>query len=200
MPAASGYPVQFDGTNGAVSLTTIDGLRYLGGYCSLQDVLDLFLNNDSYTKITLNNNKLIYVAIADATGDLDRALEPRYVTPVTGTNSLEHLRFIVKHWAAAKLNDLLLTNAGGTETHLAASLHHQETGAQRLDDIMLGVTQLFDAVSQVNGERPLFPAGAAAGWNPDVDPNLSPSTISELSGPLFGVRQNPQQTDPDWIP
>lgn len=193
MPTVSGYPVDFP------DIQTVDGTRNRGGYCTVADVRQLFLNADAASK-AMTNTQLIETLIADVAQDLDRALDLSYITPITGTNSIEHLRFANKHMAAAAFCDMLAMNTNeDPEVHIKASIVHHDKGSQRLDDICSGETQLFDAQVKIGGQKPSFPIGKGSGWNTDVDTTgifFDPNA----GAPLFGVRDDPAQRSDDWIP
>lgn len=196
MPLPTLYPVSFN------DLQTVDGTTYRGGYCSVADVQLLFLNTDNWQTLKANN-VLWETMIADAAQDIDRALEPYYVVPITGTNSLELMRFINKHMAASSIHEMLANNSGAhaqPEVHQSAAVVHQEKASQRLDDVTGGVSQLFDAVARTGGEKPAFPAGKAAGWNVDLDAGGVIPTDPISTGPLFGVRDEPLYVDDEWLP
>ncbi len=194
MPITPAYPVVF------TDLLTVDGTTYRGGYCTVADVRQLFANMDNFSKMTgAAGVTLFETIIADVAQDLDRAFEVMYVVPITGTNATQHLNFMSKYMAAASVFELLAHNSeGSSDKHMTAAVSHHEKASQRLDDIVRGVTQLFDAVTKGGGERPLWPAGKAAQWNTDVDPDL-PFVDPRGSAPLFGVRADPTYKDDRWI-
>lgn len=191
-PATPIYPFVF------TDITTADGLSYRGGYCSTGDVKMFLFNIDNDSRLSVNNI-LIETVIADVAADLDRALGLLYRVPITGSLAVQHMNMINKHMAIA---GLLMLSANGSAVGVEAvhtnSMIHHETGSQRLDDIVRGVTQLFDAVTLANGERSSFPAGIAARWNPDVDPGILVNN-PQATGPLFGTRYDPAYKDADWI-
>lgn len=208
MPLRPNLPIVFDGTGGNPLLLTVDGAAYRGSYASIADVQALFVTSDSLSRV-LTNATLVATLLADATDDLNRALDPLYVTPIqpnvaagytTATTALQHLNYIVKYFTAAEILDLIANATDAApDVHVQQAVSHREKGAQRLDDIIRGVTQLFDAQERPGGERPLWPAGAIAHWNLDVDaPPYGASTLA--SAPLFGVRADPPFRTYDWIP
>jgi len=68
--------------------------------------------------------------IADASQDIDRALELLYVTPITDTNSLEHVRYVVKYMALADLITLSANSSIGSDhgaaVHMTASVQPRD--------------------------------------------------------------------------
>lgn len=132
-----------------------------GGYCTSEDVHSLFKNISGYS--TLDSDEITR-RIADATVEIDRAIEIAYVTPVTGdANALTVLRLICSRLAAAIIHEVYYVS----EEPAPIQEQWRPWAEVMLKDILDGQIHFFSAAVQNANELPQFPAGAGATMNPD---------------------------------